>query len=318
MSGADPRSARVESRNASHLVRPAKLPQSAGDSLRNLKGKTSKPNGKRRYVTRSRVETMRSQLGAKQRKVIADVDHLGIVSGRQLQSLHYGASAASGRLCRKHLGQMVAWQVLSRMGRSIGGQRAGSAGFVYCLGPLGLRLQYPDRQRVAPRWTPRPSYMRHALAVSELYVSIRQIERSGSTELLAYETEPRCWRRYFGPGGSPSQLKPDALAVLGIGDLEYRYFIEVDCSTEHRPQLLAKAKTYIRYYQSGREQAEIGMFPFVLWSVPDENRAQLLIDTLSSLPAEYWQLFMVTTAEQAPTQMTNGYSQSISNQKEVI
>ena len=49
------------------------------------------------------------------------------------------------------------------------------------------------------------------------------------------------------------------------------------------PSIIAKAKTYVRYWQSGREQAETGIFPFVLWVAPDEARADLLIDALVSL-----------------------------------
>lgn len=317
MSDVHSRSGRVESSSTSHLIRSGKSAKSAGDSLQKSKGGISRPNGKRSYVTRSRVEAIRSELSDKQRHVIADVDRLGTVSGKQLQLLHYGSSAGGGRLSRKHLGQLIRWRVLIRMGRTIGGERAGSAGYIYSLGPVGQRLQYPDRSRYVPRWTPRAGYLRHALAVTELYVSLRQMERSGSVELLAYDTEPRCWRRYFGPGGAPSLLKPDSLAIVGLGDLEYRYFIEIDCSTEHRPQIIQKAKTFVRYYQSGREQAETGIFPFVIWSVPDEQRAVLLINALTSLPAEHWQLFIVTTADHAAERIAGGHSQVISNRKEV-
>lgn len=317
MSGTCPRSGRVEATSASHLIRSGSSAKSAGDSLRTSKGGISKPNGKRNYVTRSRVEAIRSQLSDKQRHVIADVDKLGIVSGKQLQLLHYGPSAAGGRLARKHLSQLVRWQVLIRLGRTIGGERAGSAGYVYSLGPAGQRLQYPDRSRYVPRWTPRPGYLRHALAVTQLYVSLRQLERSESVELLAYDTEPRCWRCYFGPGGASSLLKPDSLAIVGLGDLEYRYFIEIDCNTEHRPQIINKARAYVRYCQSGREQAETGIFPFVIWSVPDGQRAELLIDALTSLPAEHWQLFMVVTADQAAERIAAGHSEAISKRKEV-
>jgi hypothetical protein len=317
MSNAPLRSGRVESDDESHLIKPGSNAKSAGDSVETSKGRTSRPKAKRAYVTRSRVEAIRSQLGEKQQAVIADIDRLGIVSGKQLQTLHYGASAAGGRLARKHLGQLIGWQVLTRMGRSVGGNRAGSAGFVYCLGPAGQRLRYPERRRFPPRWTPGPGFLRHALAVSELYVSLRQAEESGEIELLVYDTEPRCWRRYFGPGGAPSMLKPDALAAVGVGDFEYRYFVEIDCSTEHRPQLVNKSKTYVRYWQSGREQAETGIFPFVIWSVPDDNRAELMVDALSSLSAEHWQLFQVATADRAATWIASGHIESISNRKEV-
>jgi hypothetical protein len=110
-------------------------------------------------------------------------------------------------------------------------------------------------------------------------------------------------------------LKPDALAVIGIEDLEYRYFVEIDCSTEHRPQLVRKAKTYVRYFQSGREQAETGIFPFVIWSVPNEARAELVIDALSSLLAEHWHLFVVATAEHTAERIASGHIEAINTRR---
>jgi hypothetical protein len=306
MSAPADRSGRVEYPVASSLVHIGTDRKSAGESLDQSNSSSKGAKAKRVYVTRSRVVALSGQLHGQQKAILVDVGCLGVVSGRQVQRLHYGASAAGARLARKHLGQMVRWHVLTRLDRTIGGQRAGSAGLVYALGPAGQRLLYPNRRRFRPVWTPRTSYLRHALAVSELYVCLRELERSTSMELLAYESEPKCWRPYFGPGGARSILKPDALAVLGIDDYEDRYFIEADCSTEHRPHIVAKAKTYVRYWQSGREQVETGIFPYVLWVAPDEPRAAFLVDVLASLPPEHWQIFMVATADLSSRQMATG------------
>ena len=73
--------------------------------------------------------------------------------------------------------------------------------------------------------------------------------------------------------------------LSGWRTTKYRYFVEIDCATEHRTPDLGKAKTYLRYWQSGREQAETGIFPFVLWVAPDQRRAGFLVDTLSNAPA---------------------------------
>jgi hypothetical protein len=273
--------------------------------------------GKRDYVTRTRVESVRAQLNGHQRAVLSDVGRLGLVTGKQLQRLHYGESAAAGRLARKQVGQLVNWQVLTRLGRVGRDGKPGTGGYVYGAGIVGQRLLDPKRSRYFPRWTPRPSFLRHAVAVSELYVDLRAAERQGSIELVAYDTEPICWRRYFGPGGARSVLKPDALAIVGLDDYEYRYFLEMDCDTEHRPQIIIKAKTYVRYWQSGREQAETEIFPFGLWVTPDADRAGFLIDALSTLPPDHWRLFMVTTPEEAPKLIAAGSGEAISNRKEV-
>lgn len=230
--------------------------------------------------------------------------------------LIYFSYINDGPLARKQLGQLVRWGVLARFGRSVGGVKSGSAGYLYTAGIVGQRLVDPGRSRYFPRWVPRPSFLRHALAVSELYVRLREADAEGASELLAYDTEPACWRRYFGPGGARSVLKPDALAVVGLDDYEYRYFVEIDCGTEHRPQIVAKAKSYVRYWQSGREQADIGIFPFVLWVAPDGDRAAFLADALSTLPAEHWRVFLVATADDAAKTIATGKAASI-NRKEV-
>jgi hypothetical protein len=306
------RSARVESQAGSSLVGPGNPSKSAGDSLCQ---KSS--SNKRSYVTRSRVEAIRSQLNPSQKAILSDVGRLGLITGSQVQRLYYEPSISGGRLARKHLGQLIDWQVLLRLKRSVGGERAGSSGYVYALGAAGQRLLHPNRSRYVPVWTPRPSHLRHAVSVSELYISLREVEHNrGDMELTTYDTEPRCWRHYFGPGGARTTLKPDALAAIANGDYEYRYFIEMDCSTEHRPQIVAKAKTYVRYRQSGREQAATDIFPFVLWVTPTDKRRSLIIDALATLPPEHWQLFMVATADEAAERMTRGTAASI-NQKEV-
>lgn len=311
-----PHSGRVEWHAGSHLVGGGNRAKSANDCLEENQSKSKSQTAKRTYVTRARTEAIGEQLKRRQRSVVHDVDRLGVVTGRQLQRLHYGTSPAGARLARKHLSQLVHWRVLGRLKRSVGGVRRGSAGYVYALGPVGQRLVQPGRSRYREPWTPRESFMRHALAISELYTELRERE-SADVELLNFDSEPGCWRRYFGPGGARSMLKPDAFVVLGLGDVEDRYFIEMDCGTEPGPRLLTKAKAYIRYWQSGREQAESEVFPYVLWIGPDERRADFIVGVLSGLPAEQWQIFQVATAGSAVKHMTMGEPVTITNRKEV-
>ena len=43
---------------------------------------------------------------------------------------------------------------------------------------------------------PGLAFVRHTLAVTELYVRLREAERAGTLELLEFEPEPECWRSY--------------------------------------------------------------------------------------------------------------------------
>jgi hypothetical protein len=175
--------------------------------------------------------------------------------------------------------------------------RAGSEGFCYRLDVLGQRLMNPGQARYRTAWTPGDGFLRHALAVSELYVQLATARADWT--LLAYDTEPACWRDFNGPGGQPLILKPDALVIGSSPDYEDRSFIELDRGTEALSQITRKARLYESYWQSGREQASEGIFPQVLWIVPTERRAQQITDALTALGAESWQLFAVTTSSQA-------------------
>ena len=68
--------------------------------------------------------------------------------------------------------------------------------------------------------------------------------------------------------------------------------------------MTTKLDTYRAYWSSGTEQADRGVFPRVLWTVPDQRRAQVLIDCCGRQPAEAWSLFMVTLFEGAVGLMT--------------
>jgi hypothetical protein len=211
---------------------------------------------------------------------------------------------------------MVRWQVLERLKRTIGGERAGSKGYVYSLGVAGQRLINPGRSRYRPPWTPGESHLRHALTVSEIYVGLRNIENWPDKAVANFDTEPVCWRPFARPGGGRITLKPDAFAVLHLGEFEDRYFLEIDCGTEAGPRISEKAKTYVKYFKSGREQALTDVFPYVLWVAANDLRAAFLVEILASLDPEHWKLFMVTTSDRAAVLMTDG-PDTTTNDKEV-
>jgi hypothetical protein len=131
--------------------------------------------------------------------------------------------------------------------------------------------------------------------VSDLYVRLRETERTSSLELMTYDAEPRCWRSFSGPGGVKTTLKPDAYAVCYQGDFEDRFFLEVDLGTEDGPRLAAKARTFVNYWRSGKEQEASGIFPLVCWVTDTEQRRDFLARTLDRLPEPERALFTVTT-----------------------
>jgi hypothetical protein len=256
------------------------------------------------YVTTKRLGEIRAALSERDWSILSDVGRLSVMSGEQIRCLHF--FGLTRRLARLELAELVQMSVLERLGRRVGGQHAGSDGYCFSLGLAGQRLLQPLRRRYWRLPTPGPSFLAHAIAVSQLYTELRLLERSGGFRIVGFEAEPACWRRYFGPGGSPRWLKPDADLVIEGPEFEDRYFIELDRATEFPARIAGKAKAYVNYYQSGHEQAESVVFPLVVFVVPSDARRAQLVDVFSNLAAEHWQFFTVLTTKQAADTLAAG------------
>jgi hypothetical protein len=254
-----------------------------------------------RRLSAPALMSLAETLPERERQIVATVGQLRLVMGSQLERLHFnktGKAASRERAARRTLAHLSEQHLLYRLGRRIGGVRAGSAGHIYSLGPIGKRLiaywQGQGLVRVRTVHEPGTAFVRHSLAVAEQYVQLIEAERSGHCELLAFDAEPTCWRTHQSRQGQRVTLKPDAYVRLGVGAYEQRSFLEVDCGSEGRAALTRKCSYYVSYYQTGLEQAEHGVFPRVVWATTNQARVRLLVDVCSALPAEYWQLFQVT------------------------
>jgi hypothetical protein len=111
--------------------------------------------------------------------------------------------------------------------------------------------------------------------------------------LLTWTSEPTCWRSFTGRGGTRLVLKPDAFVRVGLDSFEDAWFLEVDCATESSTALARKFDLYRQYWSCGQEQARLGVFPRVLWLVPNQTRREQLIEVAARQPAEAWKLFTV-------------------------
>lgn len=257
----------------------------------------------------AKLITLAEAMPSREREIVETVARLRLVSGHQLSELFFfdGSSAeTSARLARRTLSKLVQQRALMRIERRQGGAHGGSASWVYALGPAGRRLMAYWAGEGLPRsrsaWEPGAVWVAHTLAVSDLYVRLRVAKRSNRLELLAFDTEPACWRTYTRLGGATARLKPDAFVRLGISDgFEDVLFLEIDMASEHRGQLTRQHRAYGEYFRAGVEQVESGTFPLVLWLVPDERRARLLRDIQRRLPDAERQLFRVALQERALT-----------------
>jgi hypothetical protein len=255
-------------------------------------------------LTTAGLLELEAGLSEREQELIQVLARLRLMTHAQLAAVLDAEDSVSGaRTTRRVLSRLTELAVLARLQRRIGGIRAGSAGFIYYLGPAGQRLMayWQGRGFTKGRVRPEPGgrYVRHRLAVSELYVQAVQAERDGLLELLSFEAEPDCWRRFGDGFGGTRTLKPDAFVRVAVGAYEDRYFVEVDLASESRSVIAAKVRAYVDYFNSGTEQEAQGVFPRILLLTTTEARKVALVETCSRLPPEQWSLFMITTSDQA-------------------
>jgi len=257
----------------------------------------------RPYVSARGVARVRERLSERDLAIIGQVAELRLMSARQIQAVHFPDAehengAAAMRARQRVLKRLCRERLLIALERRIGGIRAGSAGLVLALGPVGQRVLMTDGPR-RRAYEPTLRFVDHTLGISQLVVDLLVAARHGALDVMEAQAEPGCWRQFSGLGGR-QWLRPDAFVVLGVGDYELRWFIEVDRASESLPVVLRKCRLYADYYQSGNEQAAHGgVFPRVCWIVPDEKRAEQLRAAIAhdrQLPEG---LFVVTTSEQA-------------------
>ena len=202
-------------------------------------------------LTSNRIWQLSYGLNERDLAVVATLSKVRVASVRQLERAHFPNQA---RTARRVLKQLTQRRVVARLGRVVGGVRAGSAGHAYALDVVGQSLSQnggpAQGSRLRRPWTPGVRFLDHALAVSEVYVQLLEREREGGFELIEFQGEPESWRQ-FSPHGAPLLLKPDAFIRLGYPIHEDSYFIEVDRDTESVRTLELKAEIYERYWSSG-------------------------------------------------------------------
>ncbi len=153
---------------------------------------------------------------------------------------------------------------------------------------------------------PGERFVQHYLAIADTHLALIEAERTKRLELVTVQIEPAAWRSYTGLGGSAELLKPDLYAVTATGEFEDHWFIEVDRATESIPTLIRQCRQYEAYRHNGTEQARTGLFPLVLWVVPDEPRAAKLRQALALARDLDSALFRITTPDRLIEAVTGG------------
>jgi hypothetical protein len=261
----------------------------------------------RAYVTSRRMAELQRTLSDRDMAVVTTLARVRVATGRQLGRMCF--TDVTRRQMRSVLASLVDKRLLARLPRTVGGVRAGSAGYIYALDVAGQHLTRRDGRRPHRPWPVGLAFLAHSLAVTETYARAVEAEQAGHLRLVEFVTEPVSWRSFHGPGGARLVVKPDATLTVRVGRFEDRWFVEVDRGTESLPTIARKCEVYRRYWQAGVEQARSGVFPRVLWLVPDVRRRDALVDIVGRQPGEAWTLFAVALFDDSVACLVRGAAQ---------
>lgn len=226
-------------------------------------------NGEKRRLSARQLEELDISLSDRDKQVLKHVQNYRYLMSGQVRRLCFieAASPQAGlRATNRCLKKLKELGLIDTLSRRIGGVRAGSVSFVWFISHAGerlLRLHGQARSTARRAFEPSPYFLAHTLAVAETSIQLTEISNKNNIQLSSMQIEPECWREYS-EYGSQLSLKPDLYAATVSGEYEDRYFIEVDLDTESAPKVIEKCERYHKYYWSGLEQEENGVFPLTV------------------------------------------------------
>lgn len=241
-----------------------------------------------------RKELQRIAAGLSERdwSIIRFIDQHRYATTTQLRRrffTQHASQTASTRACVRVLGRLFTHRILTRLERRIGGVRHGSSAFIWCLDVVGDRI---TRSKGTPRrrvYEPSFPFLDHTLAVTETHVQLYEAESDGVFRVNDVQVETEAWRDFVTSSGAKSVLKPDLKVTIGSDEYDDHWYLEIDRGTESLPVLMRKSRAYEDYRRTGRGQAEHGVFPRLLWVLPDRGRVERLraaIDHDPDLPSK--------------------------------
>ena len=225
-------------------------------------------------VSRRQLEQFAVDLQGRDQAILHALQNSRYMTSGQISRQHFEADhanpSAAQRAANRAMNRLQGYGLITSLNRRVGGVNGGSSGFVWGLTPPGSRFVNlgADDQPRKRNFEPSPHFIKHTLGVSELNVQLLGMAGIGVMDI---QFEPNCWRTYQG-----NTLKPDLYAVTSDGEYEDSWFFELDLATEAPSRVVSKCEQYQDYYRSGVEQSDFGVFPMVVWIVPDSKRRDSL------------------------------------------
>jgi hypothetical protein len=240
------------------------------------------------------VEQLAERVSARDRAIISTIHRLRLVSGVQLERLHFHELTGRSRSVKRWqtLKRLVDAGVLIPLDRRVGTAVRGSAGLNYALDSAGQSLIWLQARRESlrppvrrPR-APGDHFAAHILAVSELYVRLIERSRLGGFTVGEFQVEPR-W-----PNGIGGWLGPDAFIRLDRPAAADYWSYEAELAIKSEPAIRRKLQAHLDFVQRGQLGPD-GVVPRVIVGVEKRLQQAVIQSVVDSLPEPADALFFV-------------------------
>ena len=230
----------------------------------------------------------------------------------RLTALEYASPASALRQTQRHLASLAQQRLLTSLERRVGGWQGGSAVTIWAATTRGHRRvaaeNEEDEGEVPRRQRPREvstTFLDHLLAITEVRTSVEEAVRQEADTEAAVALEPECWRTALSPSGQVQVLRPDLAVTVTSPAYEDRYLVEVDRATENPGRVIATCWRY-QEHQAASSQASDGVFPLVVWLVPNDRRRHRLERAIAHSTGLLRDLFRVIRLDQLPALIHGG------------
>lgn len=263
-------------------------------------------------VSRKKLEDLEPILSDRDKNILRSIQAHRYLTTLQIQRLHFiDASSQSSalRATSRSTEKLKELQLIDSLPRRIGGVYPGSGSSVWHLDPAGehfLRLIDNTKARAHKKsFSPSAYFLAHTLAVSECFVRLTEMGRNIGIKLIEAQSEPYCWRP-FSCAGKIKALKPDLFAITQCDQYEDRWFFEIDLATVSPIKVIEKCHRYHQYFRSGLDQKQYGVFPLVVWIVPNTARKNSIEQNIKATFSKLPNIFVVITPDKLETLIRQG------------
>lgn len=257
----------------------------------------SRAAGRPARVRMPYVEQLAERLSTRDWLILLTLNRVRLATGLQLERLHFFELTGRSRSVKRAdvLKRLADAGVLTSVERRVGTAGGGSVQQRYLLDTAGYQLVRLHLNRESPQTrvrrprAPGDRFVKHALAVTELYVELVERARQGTFTLGEFLVEGDA----YWPDGLGGRIKPDAFVRVERGDTIDYWWYEADMATEDLDTTIRnKLLTDLDFVQRGQLGPD-GVVPKILIGVPTVKWREAVQGVIDELPTPADSLFRV-------------------------